>query len=231
MGKIVAIITAGGSGKRIKSKVKKQYIKLKQRPILFWTLDKFIHHKLIDNIIIALPEDDFAEMQKSLSNEFPDYDFNLVKGGKERQDSVFNALCACSKNTNLVLIHDGVRPFIDPAEITNLIEIAKLKKAVIPVTKVKNTIKEIDESKIVKTVTRKNLVAALTPQVFDYKLIVSNHMKAFNDRIETTDDASILEYYGIPVYYLECSSQNIKITDHFDLQIAESILEKEQQTK
>ncbi len=231
MGKIVAIITAGGSGKRIKSKVKKQYIKLKQRPILFWTLDKFIHHKLIDDIIITLPEDDFAEMQISLSNEFSDYDFNLVKGGKERQDSVFNALCACPKDTTIVLIHDGVRPFIDPVEITNLIEIAKLKKAVIPIAKVKNTIKEIDDSKIVKTVPRKNLVAALTPQVFDYKLIVSHHMKAFNDRFQSTDDASILEYYGIPVYYLECSSQNIKITDQFDLHMAELILEKKQQTK
>jgi 2-C-methyl-D-erythritol 4-phosphate cytidylyltransferase len=231
MGKVVAIITAGGSGKRIKSDEKKQYIELNQRPVLFWTLDKFIHHSLIDDIIISLPENDIPEMQIRLKNEFSDYNFNIVKGGKERQDSVFNALCACSKNTNLVLIHDGVRPFIDPVEISELIEIAKLKKAVIPVTKVKNTIKEIDESKVVRTVPRHNLVATLTPQVFDYNLIVSHHMKAFNDRIETTDDASILEHYGVPVYYLECSSKNIKITNPIDLQIAKSILDKEEQTK
>ena len=224
MGKVVAIITAGGSGKRIKSKIKKQYIEINQRPILFWTLDKFVHHKEIDEIIISLPEEDIEVMKVQLEKEFPGSALICVKGGTERQNSVFNALVSCPKDTEYVLIHDGVRPFISQNDISNLIKEAEQKRAVIPVSKVKNTIKEINEDKIIRTVSRTQLVSALTPQVFHYDLIFEYHEKAREENIQTTDDASILEHYGVEVFTLECSSKNIKITDQFDLEIAKFII-------
>jgi 2-C-methyl-D-erythritol 4-phosphate cytidylyltransferase len=224
MGKVVAIITAGGSGKRLQTKIKKQFLHVHGRPLLFYTLDKFIEHPQIDDVIITLPQTELDEFQKVIDQEYPAKRITCILGGTERQDSVFNALSACPFDTEIVLIHDGVRPFIKAEEISDLIKIAENDKAVIPVSKIKNTIKKIDNGKILKTIPREDLVSALTPQVFQYKLILEMHKKAKSEELNFTDDAAILEHYGIPVSALETSAQNIKITDAFDLKLAEILL-------
>jgi len=223
MGRTVAIITAGGSGKRLKSKQKKQFIVLNDRPLLFWTLDKFIQHKSIDDIIIVLPESDmnFSDL---VYQEFPKEKIICVSGGKERQDSVLNALRSCPPDTDTVMIHDGVRPFITGSEISKLHKYAQEHNAVIAVTRVKNTIKKVSKNKIDRTIPREDLFSALTPQVFNYTHILKFHNKAKEDKLIFTDDAAILEFYGEEIFTLECSSHNIKITDPFDLKIAEFIL-------
>jgi len=223
--KNIAIITAGGSGTRINSRKKKQFIEIMDRPLLFWTIDKFADHPEIKQIIITLPQDEIEIYKTILEKEYQDSSISIIAGGKRRQDSVYNALAICPKDTNLVLIHDGVRPFISQDEISNLIKRAQQKKAVIPISKVKNTIKKIKEDKVVTTVSRENLVNAFTPQVFQYKLIKQCHNDAREIDLYCTDDAALLEHFGYSVYTLECSSHNVKITDPFDLEIAKLILE------
>lgn len=222
--KNVAIITAGGSGTRIKSEKKKQFIEIMNRPLLFWTIDKFVNHADIDQIIITLPQDEITIYKTIIEKEYQDFSISIIAGGKQRQDSIYNALALCPKDTDLVLIHDGVRPFILQNDISNLIKKAQQYKAVIPISKVKNTIKKVKQDKVVTTVQRENLVNVFTPQVFQYKLIKQCHEDAQKINLYCTDDAALLEHFGHPVYVLECSSQNIKITDSFDLEIAKLII-------
>lgn len=223
--KNIVIITAGGSGTRILSKKKKQFINIKGRPLLFWTIDKFASHPEIDQIIIVLPQNDIVSYKDLLEKEYPKTHINVIAGGNKRQQSVYNALNYCPKDTGLVLIHDGVRPFVSQNEISQLIAKAHIKKSVIPVVKVKNTIKKIEQDKIVKTFLRDDLVTALTPQIFQYEIIKQCHLDAKNLSTYFTDDASLLEYFGHTVFTLECSANNFKITDLFDLEIAKHIIE------
>jgi len=223
--KNIAIITAAGSGTRISSYKKKQFIDINHRPLLFWTIDKFVYHSEINQVIIVLPECDISKFKDKILKEYTKAKIEVIEGGDKRQESVKNALEVCPVDTNIVLIHDGVRPFVTQKEITSLIAEAQIKKAVIPVYKVKNTIKKIQNNKIIKTVSRDDLVNALTPQVFSFQLIKEYHQKAKNIKIEFTDDASLLEYFDHTVYTLECSSNNFKITDQTDLEIAKHIIE------
>lgn len=222
--KNIAIITAGGSGRRIKSEKKKQFIEILHRPLLFWTLDKFADHPEINQIIITLPQEEIEMYKTIIEKEYQNSSILLIAGGKQRQDSVYNALTLCPKDTEIVLIHDGVRPFISQIDISNLINKAQQKKAVIPINKVKNTIKKIKQDKVVTTVQRADLVNAFTPQVFQYKLIKQCHNDAKMIDLYCTDDAALLEHFGHTVYTLECSSHNFKITDQFDLEIAKFII-------
>jgi len=224
MGKVVAIITAGGSGKRLQSRIKKQFLSVNGRSLLYYTLDKFIYHDEIDVVLVSLPKDELKDSQNAIKQEYPNKKFIFVTGGNERQDSVFNVLSACPADTEIVLIHDGVRPFIDEEEISELIKIARNDKAVIPVSRIKSTIKKIRDGKILKTVPREDLVSALTPQVFQYELIMAMHKRAKAEKRYFTDDAAILEHYGEIVTAMESSARNIKITDKFDLEIAKILL-------
>ncbi len=226
--KNIAIITAGGSGNRMKHNLKKQFIEIEQRPLLFWTLDRFANHLELDEVIVTLPEDDFKIYSKLIENEYPQAVITIIPGGKERQDSVYRALKHCSPNTSYVLIHDGVRPFISSQDISRLLDNAAKYKAVIPVSKVKNTLKKIKDNKIVKTVPRNDLVNALTPQAFELDLILSCHEKAKAKELYFTDDAAIVEHFGFDVHTMETEPYNIKITDEYDLEIAKMIIKSKQ---
>lgn len=223
--KITAIITAGGSGKRMNSPRKKQFLPLAGKSILEHTIDKFIDNNDIDAIVISLPIDE-GSMQTELQNRYPQDNLIFAAGGEKRQDSVYNALKQCPTDTDFVLIHDGVRPFIKKTEITALINAAQKYKAVIPIARVKNTIKQVKGGQIVRTIPRESLVSALTPQVFEYQLILNCTTTALENKVEFTDDSSIMEYYGYPVHILEVGSENFKITDPFDYEIAKYIIEK-----
>lgn len=224
---IKAIITAGGSGKRMNHRLKKQFIKLFGRPILFWTIDKFIQLNCIDKLIITLPKEDMIEVYDLIAAEYNIKKFKLVAGGKERQDSVLRALQSCNSKTDIVLIHDAVRPFITKADIIELIEICKQQKAVILAKKVKNTLKTVKNKQIVRTIDRSELYHAYTPQAFDFRLIKYYHEKARRDKLHFTDDAAILENFGQKVYILVSDTLNFKITDKNDLELARLLINKE----
>jgi len=220
----VALIMAGGSGRRMQSNLKKQYIEIHGKPLLAYTLAKFCEHSEIDKVIVVSPENDVNGTIAICQEYFPQQEIMVIPGGAERQISVINGLKACSPDTSLVLIHDAVRPFVTAELISELIALAKIKKAVIPCSPVRYTIKRIADGRILETVPRSDLFNAHTPQVFDYELIYEYHQKALQVEYKFTDDSSILEYFQIPVYYLPCDDSNFKITQPQDLQQAELIL-------
>jgi len=224
--KTTAIITAGGSGKRMNSAQKKQFLLIAGKSILQHTVEKFINNCNIDAIVISLPSKEGKAVELDMKKTFPQANLIFANGGEKRQNSVFSALKKCPSDTDFVMIHDGVRPFIKDEEITDLINAAQKYKAVIPVARVKNTIKQVKAGQVLRTIPRDRLFKALTPQVFEYQLIFNCTSTALENNVEFTDDSSIMEYYGYPVHVLEVGSENFKITDPFDYEIAKYIIEK-----
>jgi len=224
--KVKALIAAGGRGERIGGILPKQFMEIKKKPVLAYTVEKFEKCELIDEIILVVPEDYMSFCSYNIVDVC---DFKKVKrilsGGKERQDSVYKGLLALSKDTDIVLIHDGVRPFISTEKIGKSIEMCKKEKAVILALPVNDTVKRVDEGYVVTTLDRDKLWIAQTPQTFEYKLILEAYKKAIEDSFIGTDDSSLVERLGFKVRVLEGESQNIKITTQEDLVLAEKIIE------
>jgi len=224
--KVKALIAAGGRGERIGGILPKQFVEIKKKPILAYTVEKFENCELIDEIILVVPEDYMSFCSYNIVDVG---DFKKVKrilsGGKERQDSVYKGLLALSKDTDIVLIHDGVRPFISTEKIGKSIEMCKKEKAVILALPVNDTVKRVDEEYVVTTLDREKLWIAQTPQTFEYKLILEAYKKAIEGSFIGTDDSSLIERLGFKVRVLEGESQNIKITTQEDLVLAEKIIE------
>lgn len=222
---ITAIILAGGKGKRMGSKISKQYIELKGKPILYYTLTKFINCKEIDNIVLVLPKDEIEYCTKSILEKYSLKVDKIVEGGKERQDSVYNALNEI-ENSDIVLIHDGARPFVSNKIIEDGIKFAKLYGAAAPGVTPKDTIKVKDEFGFSKeTPNRNTLVSIQTPQVFKLDIIKECHKKVKNDKIAVTDDTMVIEMYNNKVYLYEGDYTNIKVTTPEDLILAEKLVE------
>ena len=173
-----------------------------------------------------LPEQEINIYRTIFKQSFPDKEIMIIAGGKERQESVFKALKRCPLDTDYVLIHDGVRPFITQSDLNKLMEAAVTDKAVIPVSPVIYTIKKVKNNVIESTVDRRDLFNALTPQVFAFDLISTYHDMAVKEDHVFTDDASILEYFGHTVRTVETDPGNFKITTRIDLALAEILLTK-----
>ncbi|SKA77880.1 2-C-methyl-D-erythritol 4-phosphate cytidylyltransferase [Clostridium sp. USBA 49] len=226
MDKVCAIIVAAGKGKRMGTNINKQFLKLKDKPILYYTLMAFQNCNLIDSIILVTSEKEAEYCKNEIIKK---YNINkvsaVVYGGEERQHSVYNGLKAASEY-DIVLIHDGARPFVDNKNILEGIKYAEKFGAAACGVKVKDTIKIIDENNFSKeTLDRDKLFAVQTPQCFKYDIIFNCHKKAAEYNIKFTDDTSIAEYFGNKVYFYEGSYNNIKITTPEDLIIGEKILE------
>ncbi|MBB6625025.1 2-C-methyl-D-erythritol 4-phosphate cytidylyltransferase [Clostridium gasigenes] len=221
---VSAIILAGGRGKRMGSEISKQYIEIKGKPILYYTLKKFIDCKFIDSITLVLPEDEIEYCRREILVRYSLNIDNIVAGGKERQDSVCNGLESMI-NTNIVLIHDGARPFVSNKIIEQGIKFAKLYGAAAPGVTPKDTIKiKNKESFSVDTPNRENLVAIQTPQVFDFNTILECHKKIKKDNVVVTDDTMVVELYGNKVYLYDGDYTNIKVTTPEDLILAERLV-------
>ena len=247
--KTIAIIAAGGKGKRIEGvhpdfvpsvltqtgarmgtprdgKFPKQFLMLKDKPILAHTIDKFERCEFIDEIISVVPEDYLKYCSQAIVDK---YGFKkarkVICGGKDRQDSVHSGLKACPNNTSIVVIHDGVRPFISVDKISESIKICQEKNAVVLAVSVKETVKRVEHDSIITTLDRSKLWLTQTPQTFEYKLILEAHEKAKEDNFVGTDDSALVERLGYEVAILEGDYRNIKITTIEDLQVAEKLLE------
>ncbi|MDD3563763.1 MAG: 2-C-methyl-D-erythritol 4-phosphate cytidylyltransferase [Candidatus Cloacimonetes bacterium] len=223
-----AIVTAAGSGQRMGGMLKKQFRMLDGIPILIRTLSTFFSSPLISNIIVTAPEEDLEYCESLILQFFEPAPkpFLVIAGGMERQDSVFGALQQCPPDTDLVFVHDAVRPFISLDLIEELHKIASKEKAVVPAARLKNTIKQVTGMYLDQTLVRDRLVQVFTPQVFQYKLLRDSYIKAYNDGYISTDDAALVEHYGAKVRYHLTSDLNIKITDEWDLTLAHLIIEK-----
>ena len=221
---ISAIVLAGGRGKRMNYHKSKQFIEIKGKPVLVYTLEKFIYNKSIDEVILVLPEDEVDYCKKEVLQKYSLKVDRIVIGGKERQDSVFNALEAMEK-TDIVLIHDGARPFINEKIIEEGIKYANIYGAAAPGVTPKDTIKIKNEDNIsVDTPDRNTLVAVQTPQCFKYDEIYQCHRKIKEENAIVTDDTSVVEKYGHKVYLYEGDYTNIKITTPEDLILAERLI-------
>ncbi len=223
---VSAIIVAGGSGKRMGHPTRKQYLLLGGRLILNITLHQFLSCGFVKKIVLVIPEDDAAFCQNTvLSDIAPEDKVILVKGGKERQDSVYNGLLALDDKDGIVLIHDGVRPFISCDMIQKLSEEAEKSGACIPCIPAFDTLKMVSDSGVIQeTVKREGTFFAQTPQAFRYKLIRKAYDAAIKVGYLGTDDASLLERIGHQVKVINGNRKNIKITTKEDLQLGEAIL-------
>ena len=223
---VSAIVLAGGRGKRMGSVQSKQYIGLNGKPILYYTLKQFIKNNSIDKIVLVIPEDEKDYCKNEVLDKYGLIIDRIVFGGKERQDSVYNALVEV-EGSDIVLIHDGARPFASQRIINDAIKYAKIHKAAAPGVMPKDTIKVKDENNFsVDTLIRNNLVAIQTPQAFDFNMIYECHKKVKGRGIMVTDDTMVAELFGNKVYIYEGDYTNIKITTQEDLILAEYLVKK-----
>ena len=221
---ISAIILAGGKGKRMGAKISKQYIELKGKPILYYTIKRFSNSKDIDKIILVLPKDEIDYCKEKVLDKYSLKVDLIVEGGKERQDSVINALDKLVDD-EIVLIHDGARPFVSQKIIDEGIKYARLYGAAAPGVMPKDTIKIKDINNFShSTPDRNTLVAIQTPQVFKLNIIKDCHKRVKEDNIKVTDDTMVVEAYGNKVYLYEGDYINIKVTTPEDLILAEKLI-------
>lgn len=221
-----AIIVSAGKGQRFMEGRKKQFFLLADKPILTHTLDKFENCPLIDSILLVVGQEDMDYCLKEIieKNRYRKIS-QIVPGGKRRQDSVKNGMDALSRDANIVVIHDGVRPFVTREMIEDSIHSAQRFGAVVMAMPVKETIKMADaDGTVLKTLDRESLWQIQTPQTFQAHVIKEAYQKATENGFMGTDDASLVERLGIKVHILPGSYTNIKITTPEDLILANLFL-------
>ncbi len=223
--KVYGIIAAGGHGKRMGTEVPKQLLKLDGVTIIEHSLRPFILCPDIEGIVIVAADTIFKHIKKIVKNVSDgDKSLTVVKGGSKRQDSVWNGLEAVPDDTDVVVIHDAVRPFITPNLITECARTAMKNGAVTVMRPLKETLKVAENNVVVKTLDRSTLWITQTPQAFRTELIIKAHRLALKENYTGTDDSMLVEHLGHPVYIIEGNDMNIKITTMADLKIAGVIL-------
>lgn len=220
--KNIAIILAGGKGKRMNTSVSKQFIDINEKPLIYYTIKKFEECNEIDDIVLVLPKDEIEYFNNKIQSKYNLKINKIIEGGNERNESVYNALkeIKCS-NDDIILIHDGARAFVSTEIILSGIYYSKKFACAAPGVIPKDTIKvKNSESFAVSTPNRSDLVAIQTPQCFKYSIIKECHEKIKNKNIIVTDDTMVVEYFGNKVYLYEGSYENIKLTTVEDLILA-----------
>lgn len=227
----VAIIPAAGAGTRMGINRSKQYMDLDGRPLLAVTLERFQDCRAIESIILVVPSNDVDYCRKEIIDQYHLKKVQrVVAGGKRRQDSVRLGIEASEGNYELVLIHDGVRPFVNPSLIEKVVKAASKERAVITALPAQDTVKKVDsDGFIIKTYERNQVFLVQTPQAFRYDDIVAAHQKALMDGWdEMTDDAVLIEKMGIPVKVLQGSEYNIKVTTPYDLELVRFLMSRKE---
>jgi 2-C-methyl-D-erythritol 4-phosphate cytidylyltransferase len=221
----VAIIAAAGQGTRMAGKRPKQFLELAGTPILFHTLRAFEECDLIHETIVVLPPQESGEFL-SLAGRFGLRKLvRVVPGGNTRAESVWKGLQTVREVTaEIVAVHDGVRPFVTSDEIGKTVSAAIEHGAAILVTKPVDTIKEVSDGRVLRTLNRENLRHALTPQCFNYRILRQAYEGVDLNDPELTDESSLVERLGVPIAVVEGSGRNIKITREEDLAIGEQLL-------
>lgn len=228
---VTAIVLAAGSGSRMKSTVKKQYMSILGKPLVYYSLKAFNESEVIDNIIVVTGEEDITYMKSCVIDEYHlDKVTDIVAGGKERYNSVYNGLMLADKS-DYVLVHDGARPCIATEQIEYIVQQVKRFDACVAGVLTKDTIKIVDDSdNIVETPNRSMVWLAQTPQAFKTELLVGAYeemMRLGDDSV--TDDSMVIEKYSnINVKMVECSYDNIKVTTPEDIAIARNFLNQNQ---
>jgi 2-C-methyl-D-erythritol 4-phosphate cytidylyltransferase len=219
------VVVAAGSGKRMNIGINKQFIKLGEKEVIAHTIQVFYINKDIDEIVVCIKPEEEKYFVDNIINKYNFKGVKIAYGGKERQDSIFNGLKKLDEKCNIVLIHDGARPFVDDKIIAESIEEAKVKKAVVVGVPVSDTIKIVKDGEIESTPDRSLLWAAQTPQVFEYNTIKKAYEDAYESGFYGTDDSMLVERIGQKVSMVMGSHKNIKITNQEDLKTANQIIQ------
>ena len=229
--KHIGIVMAAGSGKRMKSEVPKQFLEIKGKPLLYYTL-RAMEESFIDEIILVVREEDEEYVKSQIVEK---YNFKKVsrvtKGGRERFESVYNGLLAVSDEDSYVYIQDGARPFLSKESLERIREAVIKEGAAVLAVPVTDTIKAVDSyGYILNTPNRNSLVAAQTPQAFKYEIIKEAFVRYFENSYKSegfivTDDASLVERFSnTKVKFVMGDYENIKITNPRDIRLAEEML-------
>lgn len=226
--KVFVIVPAAGSGTRLGGAIKKQFLLLRDKPILVHTLQRFEHCPDIDEIALAVPEQSIAEIETVLSHYRLHKVSKVTVGGEKRQDSVYNVLKKIpAKLSDIVLVHDGVRPFVEPKRISHLIKVCKEYNAAVLAVQPKDTVRRSAGGDFFdQTLDRNALWLVQTPQAFRAELLLKAYEKAKKEKFYSTDEAALVERIGAKVKIVEGSYDNIKITTQEDLELGKLILER-----
>lgn len=220
-----AIIVAAGSGKRFGSKTPKQFLSIGNKPLIIHTLERFQDCPSINQIILVLPANQTKDFLQIVSKYSITKLAKIVSGGATRAESVWKGFKAIqSVKAEIVAVHDGARPLVTSEEISACVAKAKETGAAILVAPVTDTIKEINDGKIIQTIDRNTLRRALTPQCFRYEILQKAFENVKNLSEFATDESYVVEKSGVEVSIVEGSARNIKVTTKEDLQLVESLL-------
>ncbi|MCL2528484.1 MAG: 2-C-methyl-D-erythritol 4-phosphate cytidylyltransferase [Defluviitaleaceae bacterium] len=227
---VAVIIAASGKGTRLGGHMPKQFQQMGGKPVLAHTLETFNRLDIIGTIIIAAPAEYAAYTQEITAGYGCGKVQAIVPGGENRAVSVYAALKQLPVSTDIVLVHDGVRPFVTARLINAVAESASKHGAAIAGTILTDTLKEADENgQIIATPNREKYWRIQTPQGFTYKLIMEAYAKGEKDGVlgHVTDDSALVERLGVPVQIVEGHPGNIKITTKEDLWLGELLLQQE----
>jgi 2-C-methyl-D-erythritol 4-phosphate cytidylyltransferase len=236
MGRIAAIIPAAGLGTRMGVDTPKQFLELDGMPLIIFTLKRLAACPAITDFFVATRTDDITSLQDKVAKAGLGRPARVVHGGDTRQQSVANALAQVDPSTEIVLVHDAVRPFVTREQIERVIAEARARGAAILGIPAIDTVKEVkraslpeDVALISATIPRERIVLAQTPQVFSYVLLRDAFRKAQEDDVNASDEAAVVERFGHDVFVVLGSERNLKITRPSDMDLARFYLEQERQ--
>lgn len=225
--KAVAIVPAAGLGVRMGAGPHKALLELDGVPLLIRTLRKLAACPRLEQIYVALRREDFATAEAALAGEPYRARVTLVEGGDYRQDSVAACLARVPADTELVVVHDAVRPFIEVELVEKVLALAAEKGAALPVLPATDTVKQLDRTRVVGTLPRERIGLAQTPQAFRYELLKQAFARAEADGYHGSDEAVLVERLGAEVFVVVGSERNLKITRPADLELARFLLAQE----
>lgn len=234
MNRVTAILPAAGLGTRMGAETPKQFLSLDGVPVLLFTLRRLAACQAISDFIIATRAEEVDSLTASVAEEDLGRPVRVVRGGDSRQDSVANALTHVSSETELILVHDAVRPLVTVSQIERVIAEAAACGAAILGIPAMDTVKEVkraslpnDVALITATIPRERVVLAQTPQVFRALLLIQAFGQARQDGVTASDEAGLVERTGHDVHVVVGSERNLKITRPGDMELAEFYLRQE----
>jgi 2-C-methyl-D-erythritol 4-phosphate cytidylyltransferase len=238
MSRVAAIVPAAGLGTRMGADMPKQFLELDGMPLVIYTLRRLAACAAITDFFISTRADDIVALQDKVAKSGLGRPARVVHGGDTRQQSVANALAQVDPNTEIVLVHDAVRPFVTPGQIERVIAEARARGAAILGIPAIDTVKEVkraslpeDVALINATIPRERIVLAQTPQAFTYAILRDAFKKAQQDDVTASDEAALVERMGHDVFVVLGSERNLKITRPADMDLARFYLEQERRAK
>ena len=226
--KTVAIILAGGEGLRMGADTPKQFLPLSGRPVVVHSLAAFAESDRVTDIVLVCHADHIDRLNEIILQYGIEKVNLVVAGGKTRQESSFIGVKNCPAGTEYVLIHDAVRPFVEPGTIEKTLDAAMLRSAATSAIMATDTIVEVNDGVITGIPSRDTMMRVQTPQGFRYTLILEAHEKALTEgRTDATDDCGLVSAMGKPVAVVMGSKRNMKLTDQADMIFAEELLRDE----